>query len=465
MTTSELISLMETSGQKGGSELNMRSEELQQKQRVSRIPSMKKKLKKKSKLLLILDLAIPFNPETGKEDELFNSSHKFRPPVSATSAALMAKMYADKNPEAKETFMKRAGVASWDTSDYDNFNEEDWAVLGRYRVPRLFTMNVVSVNIPAITKDYSRDYAIKVERDKNTGDIKGEVPVALKINKLFRDKIYEQVKAFDDKCDSGELNLTDQQRKDRKREMYSANPVTDDHPANWAEIIELPLTSKFTISGDVEAETLDVAKIKEMQVNSRYSKKLRDKVASYSSGELEVFDKYFDFYEMDMACPSEGDEQTKEGKMHIGLDTTFDNPAVKLSDDANCSKIVATVREFLDSDIDVEKEMLRSVYVSEYTSDLEKQLIKALPTVLDLDDEYCTSSVIMANKDIISLAYGTTGMELIEEVDAGVSDREDGQLNEQESATSQKEYDLTSAEFQDGSDDISPELSEISLED
>ena len=65
MNTQELIQRMSEAGQKGGSELNMRSEELQTKQRVARIPSLKKKLKKKSKLLLVLDLAIPFNPETG----------------------------------------------------------------------------------------------------------------------------------------------------------------------------------------------------------------------------------------------------------------------------------------------------------------------------------------------------------------------------------------------------------------
>lgn len=464
MNTTDLMKLLESAGQKGGSELNMRSEDLQTKQRVSRIPSLKKKLKKKSKILLVLDLAIPFNPETGKEDDQFNSSHKFRPPVSATSAALLAKLYANNNPEAKAVFMKRAGVTTWDTSDTDTFTTEDWTIFSRYRVPRLFTMNVVTVNIPAITKDFARDYAIKVDRDKNTGDVIGKVPVALKINKLFRDKIYEQVSDFTDKCDNGVYNLTEQQQKDRKREMYSSNPVSDDHPANWAEIIELPLTKNFSISADLEADSLDVAKIKELQVNSKYSKKLREKVSAFQAGELEVFDKYFDFYEMDMACPSDGDEQTKEGKMQLGLNTSFDNPAMKLSDDANYQKIVATIREFLDCDVDVEKEMLRSVYVSEYTSDLENQLIKTLPTVLDLDDEFCTNSVITANKDIISLAYGDDGIELIEEADAGVSDRNNGQLDEAASAASQKEYDLTSEEFQDSVDDLSPNLSEVDLE-
>lgn len=45
MNTQELIERMSEAGQKGGSELNMRSEELQTKQRVARIPSLKKNLK------------------------------------------------------------------------------------------------------------------------------------------------------------------------------------------------------------------------------------------------------------------------------------------------------------------------------------------------------------------------------------------------------------------------------------
>ena len=449
MKTEELRELMEKSGQKGGSELNMRSEDLQQKQRVSRIPSLKKKLKKKSKVLLVLDLAIPFNPETGEEDDKFNSSHKFRPPVSETSAALMVKSYADTCEKTKNVLMKRAGITEWDTSDVDSFTDTDRKVFAKYRVPRLFTINVVSVKIPAITKDYTRDYAIKVERDKNTGNIIGEPPVALKINKLFRDKIYEQIQEFDQQCADGVVNLTEDQMKDRKREIYGSNPVSDDHPANWAEIIELPLTQKFEISGDVNLAEITSDDIKEHQVNAKYSQKLRDKVTSFMKGELEVFDKYFDFFEMDMSCPTDGDDQTKSGKMQIGLNTKFDNPAIKLVDTPNNDKLITAIRDFLDQDMNVEKEMLRSVFVSDYNEELESQLIRSLKTVFELDDKYCTEKVIMQNADIISIAFGDEGLAAIEEIDAGVSDRETGTLDEEASKQEAKTYDLTSEEFSD----------------
>ena len=357
--------------------------------------------------------------------------------------------------------MKQAGVTSWDTSDTDTFTDEDRTIFSKYRVPRLFSMNVVTVNIPAITKDFSRDYAIKVDRDPKTGELVGEPPIVLKINKLFNNKIYEQIQHLEDQCASGEINLTDEQKKTRKRDIYSTNPVSDDHPVNWAEIIELPLTANFAINADVNVASLTAEDVKPLVVNSRYSKKLHDKVTSYMTGELVVFDRYFDFFEMDMNCPTDGDEQTKEGKMQIGLNTTFDNPVYKLTDLPECETIKSAVREYLDSDLDIEKEILRSIYVSEYSEDLEQQLIKALPTVFDLDDDFCTTEVLKANKDIISLAFGDEGLTLIEEADAGVSDKASGVLDEAASKQEAKQYDLNSAEFQDGS---GVDLSEIDME-
>ena len=147
--------------------------------------------------------------------------------------------------------------------------------------------------------------------------------------------------------------------------------------------------------------------------------------------------------------------------MQIGLNTTFDNPVYKLTDLPECETIKSAVREYLDSDLDIEKEILRSIYVSEYSEDLEQQLIKALPTVFDLDDDFCTTEVLKANKDIISLAFGDEGLALIEEADAGVSDKASGVLDEVASKQEAKQYDLSSAEFQD---DSGVDLSEIDME-
>lgn len=449
MTTEELMKLMQDAGQQGTSELNMRSEDLQTKHTVARIKSLKKELKKKSKLLMILEIALPFNPMTGEADETYNTRTKFRPPVSATSAALIIKKYANECAKTKEVLMRRAGLAAWDTSDPDKFTDEDWHVFAKYRVPRLFSINVVSVKIPAITKEFTQEYAIKVNRDPETGEIRGEWPIALQINKLFRDKIYEEINELQDRIDSGELRYTEDQQKEAVRSIYGKNPVSDDHPANWAELIEIPLTNKYAISSDFEMDDVKTADIKAARVVSRYSKGLKDLVNQYIAGDYEIFDKYFDFYEIDMTCPADGNPNSKEGKMRIGLDTSFAQPTMRLSETPGNANVTTAVREFLDENMDVEREILRSVFVREYNSDIEKQLIKALPTVLDLSDQYCSERVLTANKDIISLAYGDEGMSLIEEVEAGISDHKEGVLDEQAASEGQKSYDLSSAEFQD----------------
>lgn len=460
MKTSELLELMEQAGQSGGSALNMRSEELQKKQATNRIKSLKKDLKKKSKILLALDVAIPFNPATGEEDDKFNHSTKYRPPVSATSAALIIKDFANKVPKTKEVLMKRAGVTEWDTSDSNTFTDIDRKVLLKYRVPRLFTINVVSVNIPAITKDMSREYSISVDRDPNTGDIVGKWPIALQINKLFRDTLYEEIRDYDEKVASGEFKHTDQQQSDHKREIYTKNPVSDDHPANWVELIEIPLNNKYSISADFDIDALVPEDIKGRQVVSRYSKKIRMIVESYMNGDLEKFDKYFDYFEMDMNCPLEGDPDTKSGKMQIGLDTNFEKPSDRLCDLPDFEKVDSCIRDFLDSDIDVERAVLRSVYVRPYNDDLERQLISSLKTVYSLDNQFCTDSVIRSNADIISLAFGDEGMNLLEEVDAGVTNKSNGNLDEDDSVKMAKIYDLSALDL----DNDSIDLEEVTLQ-
>ena len=73
MTMEELITIMDSVGQNGSSQLNLRSEDLQTKRVIKRLPMLKNALKKKSKLLLETEIALPFDPQTGKaEPQGFN---------------------------------------------------------------------------------------------------------------------------------------------------------------------------------------------------------------------------------------------------------------------------------------------------------------------------------------------------------------------------------------------------------
>lgn len=458
MNREEMMKMMQEAKLDGSSKLHLRSESIQTKVRVNRIPRLKKSLKKKSKLLIITDLALPFNPETGVADDQFNADNKYRPPFSATSVALSLKEWADTNEALKKTLMARAGVESWDTSDHDTLNDDDVKIFIRYRVPRVFTVPVVHVNIPVMTKsEYGRDYLINVERDPMTGQVVGEVPGVLKVNKFLRDIAYEKLEAYQKQLDSGELKHTDEQQKEEKRRIFNEIPVSDDHPSNFITAFEIPLTFKYEISSDANLAGVSAEEMKNFLVMSSYSKGIRTAIESYVSGEWSKFDKYLDFYEIDMNCPNEGDEDSKQGKMRIGLDTKYEKPQESLEDAVDYAKIEKTIRDCIDGMVDIEEQMRCSMSVTPYTDSVENQLFTALKTVVDIvDNEFVTKKVLTENNEVVSLAYGDTAAELLEEIDAGISEKVEGVLDVEKAQKTAKTYNLDSSDF---SDDV--DLSEI----
>lgn len=459
-----------------GSKLHMRSESIQNRRQAKRIPMLKKELKKKSKLLVIADLAIPFNPETGEEDEKFNVDSKYRPPFSATTVALTLKAMANENEATKKAFMRRAGVNSWDTSS-EEFTEEDKAIFAKYRVPRIFTVPVVHVNIPTMTQnDFGRDYSIAVAYDEMTGEVQGiieqdgsigDIPGVLKVNKLFRDRIWEEIKDFDERLKLEDRHLTDKQIKEEKSRIYAKNPVSDVQPSNWITAIELPLTNNYKLNGEVDYTNIVSDDVHGKLVLSRLSKKMKDAIAKYTDGSWSKFDQNFDFFELDMACPAEGDPSTQQGKMDIGKDTEFEKPTESLNDDLPENNVFHdALTEYLDNCADIEEEVRRSMFISPYTPEVENQIYTSLPTVVDLEnDKYFTQSVLNANREVISIAFAGSGDEILDAIDAGISDAPVGALDEKASAAEAKKYSLDSSDFTDGAeDDCTVDLEQVTID-
>lgn len=467
MNREEMLAKMEELGA-GKSKLHMRSENAQVGNRIVRIPRLKKALKKKSKLLVFTEIALPFNPFTGKEDDEYNPDNKYRPTYSATTTALILKGMADSRPELKETLMRRAGVSEWDTSNFEEFTKADWAIFAKYRVPRIFSIPVVHVNIPAMTKSaYGRDYAISVEYDDN-GDVIGNVPGVLKVNKLFRDKIYEELQEYQNKIDSGEIKKTEQDQKEDRTAIRRKNPVSDVHPANYVIALELPLTNTYTLNASVDYNDFSADSVKPLVVLSKYSQKIQQAVEQYTSGAYVKFDKYFDYFTLDMGCPITGDDQTEQGKGTISKDTAFDKPTNMFVDDAGMlsseefTVFETSVREYVDNWEDVEEQVRRSIFTPQYDETVENQIYTTLPTVLDIKrDPYITQKVLKDNREVISIAFAGTGIEMLDELDAGISDKADGELDSSAAAADAKQYDLSSSEFADDAEMV--DVDEINL--
>lgn len=459
MNREEMIAKMQEIGCDGRSKMKMRSESLQAGRKSKRYKSLKKALKKNSKLLVFTEIAIPFNPETGEADDKFNPDSKYRPPFSATTVALSLKELANQNEITKNAFMRRAGVSEWDTSDCSKLTEEDWTIFAKYRVPRIFTIPVVHINVPVMTKSqYGKDYAIHVDRDPDTGEVVGEVPAVLQAYELFQGKLYEEVREYTDKLDKGLIKDTEQVRKDTISQIYQKNPYSEDHPSNSVLAIELPLTTRYEVSADVSLGTMAKEDVADCVVISKYNKKMRECIGRYQDGGYSKFDKYFDFFEMEMACPVDGDENTDRGKQQLGLDTKFEKPTNALYESEACETFLESVREFLDEETDCEETVRRSVFVAQYTEDVDAQVITSLPTVLDLKrDKYVTTNLLKRHAQLISCAFGDKGDELLDEVMAGISDKASGEEDVDTIKNEAKAYDLSSDEFNDDFDDVAVE--------
>lgn len=52
---------------------------------------------------------------------------------------------------------------------------------------------------------------------------------------------------------------------------------------------------------------------------TKYSSGFKDAMQKYLQGDWIKYDKYFDFWEIDMACPAEGDTPMAIGKDTVGM--------------------------------------------------------------------------------------------------------------------------------------------------
>lgn len=459
MTMSEILKKMEDAGNDGSSQLQLRSEDLQHKQTVKRIPMLKNGIKKKCELLLETELALPFNPETGQPDEKFNVKRKYRPPFSATSVALALKEMAQTNEGLRNTLMKRAGVSEWDVSDTETFTKSDWTVFAKYRVPRIFTVIVTHVDIAAVgTGAFGRDYAVSVKRNED-GDVIGEVPGFLVANKFFRDRNYEELNAYNESISNGECKDDEKAQKEARSKIMGKAPVSDDKPANYVRLFEIPTDNEYVISNSVDLAGITADSVKDFEVLSRYKKGIRQAVEKYQDGSWKKFDKYFDFWMIEMSGPTEGDDSTNQGKAQIGLNTTFEKPTVLFNDEDSYDSgektktLIGALREYIDSDPNLEKKVRTSMRIPVYDETVEDMIYRSLSTVIDIDhDDFITNKVISDNKDFILRVFKEQGEELLEEIEAGISNRKEGALDSEDAKKEAKTYDLETAEFTESLD-------------
>ena len=436
----ELQKKMETVGDNGVSKLNMRNEEKQSKFQPKRFNHLKKEKRKKSKLCFVKEIAIPFNPKTGKEDDTYNTGSKWRPPYSVESVIKLVKSYAMESEEAKQALMQHAGISSWDVTDPDTVTDEDYRLFGSYLTARIFSIPAVHVTIPSMCNNaYGRDYTVDVKVDPVTGQYIGEVPLILQAHKFFIEMAYEELADYNDKLSSGVFKHDEKQQKEYRQGIFSKVPISDLAPINFIQAFEIPLNQKFELNDDKCLVTSDKAFVDKQTVLVRMNRTISDVLDKFCGGDYSAVDKYPEYFVVDMSCPNDTESPTELGKR-----TSYERELNTLKDMEGYDNFRAATVDYLDNFKDLEETVFRSSFVSRYDSSVDTQLLTACNSLIDLKNPFLTQKVIESNKDFLMLALGEKFDELQLEVECGISDKAEGNLDSAAAKQVAKTFDIAS---------------------
>ena len=436
----ELQKKMETVGDNGVSKLNMRNEEKQRKFQPKRFNHLRKEKRKKSKLCFVKEIAIPFNPKTGKEDDTYNTGSKWRPPYSVESVIKLVKSYAMESEEAKQALMQHAGISSWDVTDPDTVTDEDYRLFGSYLTARIFSIPAVHVTIPSMCNNaYGRDYTVDVKVDPVTGQYIGEVPLILQAHKFFIEMAYEELADYNDKLSSGVFKHDEKQQKEYRQGIFSKVPISDLAPINFIQAFEIPLNQKFELNDDKCLVTSDKAFVDKQTVLVRMNRTISDVLDKFCGGDYSAVDKYPEYFVVDMSCPNDTESPTELGKR-----TSYERELNTLKDMEGYDNFRAATVDYLDNFKDLEETVFRSSFVSRYDSSVDTQLLTACNSLIDLKNPFLTQKVIESNKDFLMLALGEKFDELQLEVECGISDKAEGNLDSAAAKQVAKTFDIAS---------------------
>ena len=382
-----------------------RDENKQNKVTVTRVSTLKKERKKKSKLLFLTEIALDFNPMTGKDDEQYNRDCKYRPAIATETMMLNLKALANEKEETKKALLRKSGmdVSEWDTSNAEVLNDLDRKVFAKHRYPSIYTIPACQVRIDSFTgNQFGRDYKVEVKRDPQSGQIVGEEPLLLQANRFFKMLAREEYDAIEER-NKKTKEFTADELKDQWRRIHDRTVlVGPDRPVNYAIAIEVPITATTEISSDFILSGWDSSDFINHMVLVKITSKIKTALDNFTNGTYKRSNLYDNFYEIDMYCTDD------ENKRELGRNTTFEKASTYIGEHKDFENFNEALVEFLDSDNNLEGVFLASNFISTFTDDLETGLCDAIAAIVPEDDERITSKVLTACSEIASKIYPET---------------------------------------------------------
>lgn len=430
-----LISKLKSGELPAYSELDLMNEKRQSLPQGVGIPKFAYGYQKRSRVLFRLQIAIPFNPETGMPDENFNPNKKWRPPVSPRTAAMIVKNYADKNEKAKEVLIGRAGVSDWDTSQPEILNKDDFKVLRSYRMPLVITTEATTINDAAITgQDFGISYSVPVKRDIDTGQIIGSIPEIAKMGNFMSAITFKEISELNDAVKlkdpskyknhrpfinpSAISSVDEKTKKEWTGKILGSALISAVRPKNFLIAYEFQLSqSQSMLTTDKKPlpcfTKVNAEDIKEHSVYFDYAKKYKN----YIDAQLlsEDADKFWDFVEADICDNASEEPKDRTAKAEASRNMSLAASSHSFynidTDDWRANWVQPffdAVSEFGDSDPNFERKMMQ--FIARQVRAIDDKIIGAvadrIAEKVPLSYQYITDDILLTHRDALLLIYG-----------------------------------------------------------
>ena len=437
----ETLSKLQKAGA-GKSRLGLRNEKRQVKAGNGRLPGLKKEKNKHARLLILKELAIPFDPFSVEVTDEYNDDSKYRPELSVGSLISTFKEYYNTNPEAKEKFLAEVGVNEWDTSKPEVSTKEDKEIFRKYTVPKIVTTNMVNITSPIMNKvKFPCGYRVNFVRD-GFGDVvleKGqEYPKELAIANFYKGVYLEAY----NKWEQENSNKPDADKKEMFKKFISRSPVSVDFPKNTVLVFELPLNQQLGIDGLGDMTVDDIKKcLRTVNKSQALDKEITDLSTTYAASR----DSYIDFFECDMMVGNEDDDMLR------GKNTKFVNAETKLQDIAGYDKFIVNLRDAIDQFTNQEEAVVKSVARNKIDDSTLEKLAEALEQEQPIEsiEEFISKEATERNAGIIGFIYGDKADELL----MSPEDQDDETVSKEQSKFADEDIRATLSD--DGFNDVS----------
>lgn len=387
----------------------LRNESKQSRESSSRVPFFKKEKGKHCTLLLLTDMALPFNPFTGKADEHYNAENKFRPEASFSTTLLALKRFYEtdeKGKEVKKIILERFGVSEWDTSKLDEVTKEDFNLWKPYRYARIHTHNMVTVVSQTLHgNSYGSNYRVDFERDEY-GDVvttDGNYPEILTINQLYMSALLEKYNEWEVE----NSHLPEKEKKEKKRSILSELPVSKDQPRNFIFGIELKLTTESEIDG---VDKLNAEELRNRLVVIQINKKVETAIETVLKKQQKR-DVYPDFLEIEVIVPEEENAATR------GQNTTYTVAVEPLHNlpEETYGKLYNSILTMIDNFKKQDAVLTKSAARREIKEDTVDKICEALAIDMPFDNiaGYLKAGVLERYGTTISAIYGDEADDLL----------------------------------------------------